>query len=389
MKKILINTAIVLSVVLLSGCGIAGKSKQDSSNNIKVESGTKVEENTSPEKEDTKKAPVETEENSQEKTQVKPQENPEKKTIQDYYPAMKDVKLTYEGSGNEYASYTAWVDYVKENRVQIRTNNGGTETVKVMEYKKGELKVVFSQGETYYREDFTSKPSNTDEILLKEPLVKGTTWNLKDGSKRYISNVNVDISTPSGNYKAIEVTTENKESQTLDYYALNVGLVKTVFKAKGSEVSSTLSKIEKNSPLVQNVKFYYPNINDGRIYFVNRKVSYKTNDITKITLEKNLKNLPKGELGKVLSTNVKIKSLYLGKDNMVYADFSKELIDEMNAGAGYEVMILDCITNTLGDYYGVDKVYITVENKPYSSGHILMEKGEYFKVNTKDAVGIE
>lgn len=386
MKKILINTAIVLSIVLLSGCGIADKAKQDNSNNVKIESDTtKIEENTSPEKEDTEKAPVETEEKSQEK----PQESSESKTIKDYYPAVEDVKLTYEGSGNEYASYTSWVDYKKQDRVQIRTNNGGTETVRVIEYKKGQLKVIFSQGETYYREDLTSKPSNTDEILLKEPLVKGTSWSLKDGSKRYISKVNVDVSTPSGNYKAIEVTTENKESQTLDYYAINVGLVKSIFKSKGSEVSSTLSKIEKNSALVQNINFYYPNVNDGKIYFVNRKVSFKTNDITKITLEKNLKNLPEGELGTVLSKNVKIKSLYLGKDNMVYADFSKELIDEMNAGAGYEVMILDCITNTLGDYYGVDKVYITVENKLYSSGHIIKEKGEYFKVNTEGAIGIE
>jgi spore germination protein GerM len=377
MKKIMINTAIALSIVLLSGCGITDKSKQNSSNNTKVESGTKVDEKTSPEKEDTNKTPVNTEESS------------ETRRIKDYLPTAKDVKFIYEGSGNEYASYTTWVDYLKDDRVQVRTNNGGTETVEVIKYEKGELKVVFSQDETYYREDLTAKASNKNEILLKEPLVKGTSWKLKDGSKRYISNNNVEITTPSGSYKTIEVTTENKNYKNLDYYAPNVGLVKTIYKSKDMEVSSTLSKIEKNSHLVQEVKFYYPNMNDGAIYFANRKVSFKTNDITKITIEKNLKELPKGDLGKVLTKNVKIKSLYLGKEKMVYVDFSKELVSEMNAGAGYEVMILDCITNTLGEYYGVDKVYITVENKPYSSGHIEKEKGEYFEVNTKGVIGIQ
>ena len=69
---------------------------------------------------------------------------------------------------------------------------------------------------------------------------------------------------------------------------------------------------------------------------------------------------------------------------MVYLDLSKEFTKEMNAGSLYESQILQCITNTLGDYYMVKKVYITVEGKPYSSGHILMKKGEAFNVNYKN-----
>jgi spore germination protein GerM len=88
----------------------------------------------------------------------------------------------------------------------------------------------------------------------------------------------------------------------------------------------------------------------------------------------------------LLGPNVKINSLYLNKDNVVYVDFSKEFTTQMNAGSGYELMILQCITNTLGEYYGVNKVYITIENKPYSSGHILMKKGEPFIVNTENSI---
>ena len=91
----------------------------------------------------------------------------------------------------------------------------------------------------------------------------------------------------------------------------------------------------------------------------------------------------------MLGPNGKIKSLYLNKDNRVYVDFTKELTSEMNAGSGYEGEILQCITNTLGQYYGVDKVYITIEGSPYSSGHISMKKGEAFTVDYKNSVEIK
>ena len=112
----------------------------------------------------------------------KPTENTAKSKIENYYPFEKDVKYSYAGVGNEYATYSVYVDYLKENRQQIRVNNGGTETVKVLENKDGELRLIFSKGETYFREDFTSKVNDKAEILLKEPLTKGTSWTALDGS---------------------------------------------------------------------------------------------------------------------------------------------------------------------------------------------------------------
>lgn len=322
---------------------------------------------------------------------INPGEQQVESTIKDYFAYQENTKYVYEGKGNEYASYTVFVDYLKGNRVQIRSNNGGTETVKVMENNNGELTVLLSKGETYYREDLTQSTGLTGkgEILLKEPIKKGTTWTLADNRKRSISNLEVEVTTPSGNYKAVEVTTEGKDDKVVDYYAPNIGLVKSVFSSNGTEVSSTLSKIEKNAPLVQNVKFYFPNINDGKLYSTERKLSFNTNDITKQVFEREFKDQPQGNLGRLIGPNVKIKSLYLNKDNMVYIDFTKEFLSEMNAGAGYESMILQSIVNAVGGYYGVEKVYLTVEGNPYSSGHISMKKGEAFTVNFNNSVELK
>ena len=140
--------------------------------------------------------------------------------------------------------------------------------VKVLENKGGELRIVQSRAECYYRENLTQQvPSNNEEILLKEPLAVEPPGHLKDGRKRSISKLEVDINTPMGNYKTLEVTTESKDSKTQDYYAPNIGLVKSVFASNGDEVTSTLSKIETNLPLIQNVRFYYPNANVDKLIF--------------------------------------------------------------------------------------------------------------------------
>jgi hypothetical protein len=353
MKK---NTCVILAVItllLLTGCN-----KGLASNN----------------------PPPKVTDNSQTK------DNESKLKIENYYPFEKDIKYVYEGTGNEYAAYYVQVDYLKENRQQIRVNNGGTEMVKVFENKDGELRLLLSKGESYYREDFTSKTNDKAEVLLKEPLTKDNSWTLSDGGVRTITNVKASITTPAASYECIEVTTVRKESTIKDYYAANVGLVKTIFISNGTEVSSSLSKIEKNVPLVQTVRFYYPNGNDGINYIKEKKLSFNTNDLTKKTFEKSFKEVEGTDLGKLFGPSVKINSLYLNEDNMVYLDLSKEFTKEMNAGSGYESQILQCITNTIGDYYMVKKVYITVEGEPYSSGHIVMKKGEAFIVdytNTK------
>lgn len=409
MKKWLCGVMLIISIFVLPGCNLLNPN----TNNIKNED-TLEEISDTPSEEETDKNNVnEGKENNDditskddskanngksddiskennEKDDEEKTETPKPKSsqyeINDFFPFKANTWYIYEGKGNEFAGYTVWVDYIRGNKIQQRLSNDGTELAKVIENKNGELKIVFTREESYYREDFTSKTSNKDEILLKEPLVKGTSWTLANGQRRYISALDVSVSTPYGNFKALEVTTEGSDFKNLDYYALNIGLVKSIFQAGGDEVSSSLSEIQTNSNLTKKVAFYYPNSKVDKLFLVRKDLTFKTNTITKLVFEKNFQSVPNEELIKLISPNTKINSLFLHSDGMVYVDFSKELITEMNLGANYEGMVLQAITNTLGLYYNAKKVYITVENKPYESGHILMKKGEPFIVNVNDVV---
>lgn len=308
--------------------------------------------------------------------------------VKDYYPIKENVKYVYEGSGNEYASYTVYIDYTSEDKVQQRIDNGGTVSVKVIEVKDGKVTRLFSKGEIYYRENLLES-KNDEEVLLMEPLTKGTTWKLNDSRTRIINNTSADVTTPSGSYKAIEVVTEGSNDKTIDYYAKDVGLVKSVFISGETEIISSLSKIEENASLIQKISFFYPNVNDDKIYYKNKNITFKTNDITREILASAYKELIDSNLGKVFSANTKINSLYLNKDDMVYIDLNKEFLTEMNAGSGYESMILQSIANTFGKYYNSQKIILTIDNNLYASGHIAMEKGQYIEAKYDNTVELK
>lgn len=305
---------------------------------------------------------------------------------EEYISFDKNMRYNFEGEGNEYASFDVYVDYTTDDIIQFRVDNGGSQLVEVIEKNDDNLSKNLSRGEAYYRENLTSKEDKKKDVILMDPISKGTSWTTSENENRTITDVEVEVSTPIGTFATVEVTTEGDYGNTKEYYAKEVGLVKRIYTQGDEEITSTLSIIEKNTPFVQTVRFFYSDDNMEGIIYKDKEISFNTNDITKMILEKEYKNLENDNVSRVLPANAKILSLYLHDDNSVYIDFSIELINEMSAGSGYESLILQSIVNTFGNYYGVEDVYLTVENNPYESGHILLKKGQKLKVGFDNAI---
>ena len=310
-------------------------------------------------------------------------------TVSEYYPSVENTHYLYQGEGNEYASYDVYVDYTSETGVQQRLNNGGTVLARVVEIADGKVTCVYSREESYYRENALLKSDGRQEVLLMEPIRVGTSWTLIDGSVCTITGTDISVETPSGTYSAVAVeTVYSNGGKSVEYYAKGIGLVKTVSSGEGYEVSSSLSEIQKDVPFTQTVRFYYPDGNDGKIYYKDLELTFRTNDVTRTTLEKAYKQQFVGIPGNVLSENTRINSLYLNDDGMVYIDLSREFLTEMNAGSSYEALLLQCVANTFGSYYGSDKVLLTIDSALYESGHIRLEQGEYLTVDTEESTEI-
>lgn len=83
-------------------------------------------------------------------------------------------------------------------------------------------------------------------------------------------------------------------------------------------------------------------------------------------------------LVKAIPNDATIQKVEIIEDK-AYVDMSEEY-PYMNYGGGGEWLALQSLANTIGNYYGIKEVVVTVNGEPYSSGHILFESGEGIKV---------
>lgn len=312
------------------------------------------------------------------------EEQEERMSILDYYPFEENLIMDYEGEGIEYAEQTRIVEFIEENKIQIKIINAGTIFVKVLEYNNGELKEVFGEGEFYHIENMLNANRNSDYILLKEPLEVGTSWTNSNGDSIEITSLNEEIETPLGTYEALEVTNKFKSGPIEKYYyGKNIGFIGSIYEDGDFQVKTLLKSIENQGQDIT-IEAYYPSEDGMTTKYMDKDIVFQTNDNIEDILEDLLKNPPSTKLTPAISKDTKINKINLDRNTWTLeVDFSEELVKDMNAGSSYEFEILRSIVNTLGRFYSVEKVYITKNQVPYESGHIQMREGEYFEVNTE------
>ena len=308
-------------------------------------------------------------------------------SIRDYYPFRENTIMRYEGIGNEFAQKEIIFEFIEGDKAQIKIFNPGTTTVNILEYNGGELINTFSESEFYHIESMLDMDRENNEVILKEPLEVGTIWNIPGGYKRSITGVDVDIETPYGKFKALEIVTEFEgDRKEYDYYVKGIGPVASIYNDGNFETMSLLKEIE-NMPYNMEIRFYYPLYSSIATAYVDEEIQFSTNESIENILEYKFKNPPSDGLIPPISQNTRINSIELDRGNRtVRIDFSNELLKDMNVGSSLEAEMLKSIANTLGNYYRVEKVYISTEGIPYNSGHFSIKKDEYFTVDEKDTI---
>jgi|LFRM01.1.fsa_nt_gb hypothetical protein len=325
-------------------------------------------------------------ENSQDKEYIENSLN-----IRDYYPFIENTQYQYEGIGNEFAEQVVFCEYIEGSKAQVKIINPGTTIVKVLEHSEDSIMEIYYEAEFPHIENMISNSTERKDILLKEPLELGNSWSDPDGHKKTITGIDTAIETPYEKLKTIEVTTELGEGSTYKrYYAKDIGLVATIYEDETGQVKTLLKSIKK-MPLETEITIYYPiydeKINDTLVVSVNNKILFKTNEKIEKTIEKLLKDPPSERLFPVISEGTIINTIVLDRDKWVLkVDFSNELTSEINMGSSQEQEMLKCIVNTLGTFYHTEQVYISIQGKPYESGHFGLKGGESFTV---DLDGVE
>lgn len=165
--------------------------------------------------------------------------------IGDYFPLKAGSTWTFQGKGNEYASFERQMEYVKNGFGQVREANGGTVTSSIYQVTDMALTRVYTKGESYDNTNILDGgfSANDNTVIIQAPLQKGKSWQSDDNLKREIVTLAATVDTPAGQFKnCLHITMSGPDNVINEYYAKGVGLVKREFISGGETISSTLEK---------------------------------------------------------------------------------------------------------------------------------------------------
>lgn len=163
----------------------------------------------------------------------------------DYFPYTPSMVATFDGTGNEFASFVIRVLYRESNLVEWRLNNGGTEMAEVFSVQPSSVKQVYAEGEAYDANKRLTLPPNRAMTLLQNPVATGTTWTSEGATYRILST-NETVAAAGKNLTCVVSVEAAHENTTITrYYHKQHGMVLSVFRSNDGTavVESRLASI--------------------------------------------------------------------------------------------------------------------------------------------------
>lgn len=147
------------------------------------------------------------------------------------------------------------------------------------------------------------------------------------------------------------------------------------------KTENTDTEVKTTSVEERNVRLFYYDAVADKSFYVDDTIEVKDKALVTAIVSA-LQEPKEANISPNISKEISVKSANLNSTNDVLTvDFSGNFVTAQNLGSGPEVSTLQAIVNTLGYNYNVSDVIITLDGKPYSSGHVAKEAGESFKVN--------
>lgn len=297
-------------------------------------------------------------------------------SVQKYFPFKANTLYEYTQADGSSQNRMMFVDYYDSTKVQYLVYQPAISDKwfsEVYEFDNGEIKKVlsnamFDQNVNLLNYDYREEST----ILLKEPVVVGNEWNINNtDATASITDLDVNISTPNGLYKSIEVSIDNKNgSYEKMYFSEAVGLVKYISTdIDGMETELVLSGVEPLSKGLSSAMYVYY-LDADTYYGRPTLVEYNivTNEEKEDTLQSILSTSPSENLKPLISPYTDINFIKIDKDlNYVQVDFSKEFLDYTSKNKSTETKHLMAIADTFCRYYQVLNCKITIDGQSYTT----------------------
>lgn len=149
------------------------------------------------------------------------------------------------------------------------------------------------------------------------------------------------------------------------------------------------SNNESSEIVSDDARIYYYDVVTDKIVYINKTIEIK-DKATATALINELKKSPNSDISPAISNDISLISAKVNDENdTITLNFSSNFVEAQNLGSGAETNTLKAICNTFGDYFNVSNVIINLDDKPYTSGHILMKDGDSFKVDTNNSIELK
>ena len=144
------------------------------------------------------------------------------------------------------------------------------------------------------------------------------------------------------------------------------------------------SSITSSSTVSKTCRIFYYDCDKDDYFYIDKTIEVTDNALLN-ALTTALKSADSNEL-MILNEDVYVKSGKLDRENnLITVDLSPSYYNILRrVGSSSESGMLHSMAYTYGYNYGVDKVIITIDGKPYNGSHILLEENESIPVITTD-----
>lgn len=266
---------------------------------------------------------------------------------------------------NESGSYTTYVDFFDEsNRVmQVREIVGATNYVNIYEWSEQAIQLTARHENIALFENLTQDVSSTPDAnltLLSAPVAVGTTWSYDGTHTSQIVGLYESLTLGEQQYtEVVEVSTPFEAYDLRQYYASDDGLILTRY-VDNVEVSTgeQFWQVTGNSHqvmMILNRNVAQPQT-EGEYLLSLEKVpfAYQTNDSLARAFQRLFTDLG------WITDDIVVNSLTVDEAGVANLDFSAGVVAAFNQHPSTETSIIPAIVTTVGHYFDVTQVRLTV-----------------------------
>lgn len=266
---------------------------------------------------------------------------------------------------NESGSYTTYVDFFDEsNRVmQVREIVGATNYVNIYEWSEQAIQLTARHENIALFENLTQDVTSTPDAnltLLSAPVAVGTTWSYDGTHTSQIVGLYESLTLGEQQYtEVVEVSTPFEAYDLRQYYASGDGLILTRY-VDNAEVSTgeQFWQVTGNSHqvmMILNRDVAQPQT-EGEYLLSLEKVpfAYQTNDSLARAFQRLFTDLG------WITDDIVVNSLTVDEAGVANLDFSAGVVAAFNQHPSTETSIIPAIVTTVGHYFDVTQVRLTV-----------------------------